>query len=210
MPHGVKEHGADAAIAPTMHNLRQLPLILVLLTCTAACQAAPLGRLFFTQQERAFLDRERQRAGIPTTDAVAPAESIAFNGHITRSSGKSTVWINGKPLHENERSEVSSLRPNERSDVSSLRPNEASQQFQIAEAKRGAGEITIKLPDTRQAYPLKVGQTLTPASGEIREGYQIPPPAPGMATSAEAPIKTATAPADPSNGLSGVLNAMKR
>lgn len=191
-----------------MHTPRHLPLILVLMTCAAASQAAPLGRLFFTPQERAFLDRERQKAGMPSSDTGAPAESIAFNGHITRSSGKSTVWINGKPLHENERSEVSSLRPNERSEVSSLRPNDASQQFQITEAKRGAGEIAIRISDTHRTYPLKVGQTLTPASGEIREGYQIPPPE--AAASAEAPIKTATAPGDPSNALPGLLNAMKR
>jgi hypothetical protein len=34
------------------------------------------------------------------------------------------------------------------------------------------GEITVKLPDSTRRHPLKVGQTLTPGNGEIREGYQ--------------------------------------
>jgi len=52
-----------------------------------------------------------------------------------RGRGQSVVdvcksWLNGNcqfPCPENERSEVSSLRPNERSEVSSLRPNEWSE-----------------------------------------------------------------------------------
>jgi hypothetical protein len=34
------------------------------------------------------------------------------------------------------------------------------------------GEITVQFPDSTRRHPLKVGQTLTPGNGEIREGYQ--------------------------------------
>ena len=54
-----------------------------------------LGRLFFTEQQRQDLDRRRQ-ANIREA-AVIVESSITVNGQVSRSSGRSTTWINGVP-----------------------------------------------------------------------------------------------------------------
>jgi len=60
----------------------------------AAAQEA-LGRLFFTPQQRQDLDRRRQ-ANIQES-AVTTNSSVTVNGQVSRSSGRTTVWINGVP-----------------------------------------------------------------------------------------------------------------
>lgn len=161
--------------------MRHLAIVLAILPSLAAAQEITLGRLFFTPQERATLDRERLKAGMPTLQAAEdalPAESITLTGHIQRSSGKSTVWLNGKPQHESD-----SAKP------------------VTAKGKRNApGEIIVRLPDKNQSYPLKVGQTLIPASGEIREGYQAAAPVPDAAKPAGAAPQTSRMPAMPPSG----------
>jgi len=69
-------------------------LLLALATPPAAAQEA-LGRLFFTEQQRQDLDRRRQ-ANIQET-AVIIDSSVTVNGQVSRSSGKTTTWINGVP-----------------------------------------------------------------------------------------------------------------
>lgn len=54
-----------------------------------------LGRLFFTESQRQELDRRRQ-ANIQET-AVVVENSVTVNGQVSRSSGRSTTWINGVP-----------------------------------------------------------------------------------------------------------------
>ena len=54
-----------------------------------------LGRLFFTEQQRQDLDRRRQ-ANIQET-AVVVESTVTVNGQVSRSSGRSTTWINGVP-----------------------------------------------------------------------------------------------------------------
>jgi hypothetical protein len=53
-----------------------------------------LGRLFFSEQQRQDLDRRRQ-ANIRETAVVE--SFVTVNGQVSRSSGKSTTWINGVP-----------------------------------------------------------------------------------------------------------------
>jgi hypothetical protein len=54
-----------------------------------------LGRLFLTAQQRQDLDRRRQ-ANIQ--ESAASAESlVTVNGQVSRSSGRTTIWINGVP-----------------------------------------------------------------------------------------------------------------
>jgi len=54
-----------------------------------------LGRLFLMPQQRQELDRRRQ-ANIQ--EAAAVTESlVTVNGQVSRSSGRTTVWINGVP-----------------------------------------------------------------------------------------------------------------
>jgi hypothetical protein len=71
--------------------------------CGALLAAAPcgygqdVGRVFFTPQQRQELDRRRD-TNVP--ENRAPEESlVTVNGQVTRSSGKTTTWINGVPQY---------------------------------------------------------------------------------------------------------------
>jgi len=57
--------------------------------------AQSLGRLFFTPQQREDLDRRRQ-ANIQEA-AVVVESLVTVNGQVSRSSGKTTIWLNGVP-----------------------------------------------------------------------------------------------------------------
>ena len=76
----------------------------------AQAQALELGRLFYTPAERAAMDRSRHtpptppRLEKPVVEA-APAERQApsfetLNGYVSRSSGHSTMWVNGVPQND--------------------------------------------------------------------------------------------------------------
>jgi hypothetical protein len=60
-----------------------------------------LGRLFFSPQQRQDLDRRRQ-ANIQES-AVTANSFVTVNGQVSRSSGKTTVWINGVPQESTKR-----------------------------------------------------------------------------------------------------------
>jgi len=68
--------------------------LLVVATGQVAAQEN-LGRLFFTEQQRQDLDRRRQ-ANIREA-AVVVESSVTVNGQVSRSSGRSTTWLNGVP-----------------------------------------------------------------------------------------------------------------
>ena len=69
-------------------------LLVVVATGPVAAQEN-LGRLFFTEQQRQDLDRRRQ-ANIREA-AVIVESTVTVNGQVSRSSGRSTTWINGVP-----------------------------------------------------------------------------------------------------------------
>jgi len=60
-------------------------------------QSDNLGRLFFTPQQRAALDRERLLGFSQRPSSLDGDASYTFNGEVRRSSGKNTRWINGAP-----------------------------------------------------------------------------------------------------------------
>ena len=57
----------------------------------SAC-AEPLGRLFFTPEQRAQLEYNQQR----NDNTSANARSLTVNGIVQKHGGARTVWINGK------------------------------------------------------------------------------------------------------------------
>ena len=68
---------------------------------TVACAEESLGRLFFTPEKRAVLERQRQmNIQVQETQTLEGA-TVHLNGIIQRSSGKKTVWINGLPQNDN-------------------------------------------------------------------------------------------------------------
>ena len=67
----------------------------LLLACSLPAwpQSEPLGRLFFTPQQRTLLDRQRLQGA---TNNIDQAASYTLNGEVRRSSGKNTRWVNGE------------------------------------------------------------------------------------------------------------------
>ncbi len=64
-----------------------------------AVHADELGRLFYTPQQRAELDRQRDMS--TAEPQAAGAESlVTINGNVVRSSGKTTTWVNGVAQHD--------------------------------------------------------------------------------------------------------------
>lgn len=122
-------------------------LMIAFLPGHAACAGAePLGRLFFSPDERAMLDRMRQKNSGSTVSAT---EQITLNGIVRRSSGKTTAWINRVPQNENE----------------------TPQGIAVQQGKTSKPSAFLMLPSGRQVQ-LKAGQTFDTTRGKIREGYQ--------------------------------------
>ena len=68
---------------------------LALALAALGAQAAELGTLFHTPQERERLDRLRR--GEPEV-VVARRPPALITGIVKRSDGRNTVWIDGKPM----------------------------------------------------------------------------------------------------------------
>jgi hypothetical protein len=82
-------------------SLAAAVIVLALAPAPAAAYDS-LGRLFFTPQQRQDLDRRRQANA---QESAATAESqITVNGRVSRSSGKTTTWINGVPQNDTQNS----------------------------------------------------------------------------------------------------------
>ena len=122
-----------------------------LLLAANAPRAELPGRFFFTPQERAALDAQRNKGiGI---GLAAGGNAITVNGMVTRSSGKSTIWINGSPQNEAE----------------------TPGGITVIGKQPAGGKLTVRLPDSSKPVDMRVGQTLETGSGQIREAYEAKP-----------------------------------
>jgi hypothetical protein len=142
--------------------------IIVLFALTAAAQAADapkLSRLFFTPEQRLALDAERQQAKINalkpqppvSTMAQAPKEApkpkamtpqiVTLNGIVRRSDGQSTVWVNNKVIQNG-----SAAGPVSAGSISN-------------------DSVDIKLNSAARGVQLKVGQTVSSATGKVEEQF---------------------------------------
>jgi hypothetical protein len=68
------------------------------LVTSPPASADELGRLFYTPQQRQDLDR--RRASNVQEKEVVIESSVIVNGHVARSSGKTTTWVNGVPQYD--------------------------------------------------------------------------------------------------------------
>jgi hypothetical protein len=119
----------------------------------------PLGRLFFTPEERVRLDASRKdalanaakpRVAAPV-EATRPAPSarvLTLNGIVRRSDGETIVWVNGKPVPQ--------------------RGGAA----RVAPGSVGADTAGLVLPESGRRVRLKVGQSVEANSAVVEEGYQ--------------------------------------
>jgi hypothetical protein len=101
--------------------------------------AQQLGRLFFTDEQRAALDA-RRRARVPdkpAAAAVVASPTTRLDGFVKRSEGPPTVWVNGEALQEN-------VRPGERS-------------------------VSVPVGEGGARVELRPGQVLDRGSGEVRD-----------------------------------------
>ena len=130
-----------------------------LLPAPAAAQE-PMGRLFFTPAQRSSLDvarSQRARATLSTErtqeETAAPAaQTITYGGMVRRSDGKSTVWINGRPVNDNETGGAA-----------------------VVGRVRADGGVSLQVPQSGRSIELKPGQSVELLSGAIEESYSRKP-----------------------------------
>ena len=122
-----------------------IALVLVALSPVAA-QAQELGRLFFTPEQRANLDA-RRKARVPDKPAatVVAAPVTRLDGYVKRSSGPTTVWINGESVADN-----------------------APEAPRIDSARAG-GAVSITVGEGGSRVRLKPGEALDRGNGEVRD-----------------------------------------
>jgi len=119
----------------------------------------PLGRLFFTPAQRAQLDvarKQKARTALTaeeTTNAAPTPQTITYEGAVRRSDGKSTVWINNRPVHEKE----------------------SGSGGVIVGGVRADGGVALQIPQSGRAVELKPGQSIELLSGAIEEKYTRKP-----------------------------------
>ena len=137
-----------------------IAFLLMLQPLAATAAAEDLGRLFLTPQQRLDLDRRR---ATNRAEEEAPPEikegPLMLNGHIQRSSGKTTTWINGQPTYDGHNSrnpaEVTVV-PNE---------GEAGVRMKIGETlDRSSGQVHGPLLDGQ----IRIEHGRSPSSGRIK------------------------------------------
>ena len=129
-------------------NRAAILLLLMIMQSTSVYAEAPLGRLFFTPQQRNALDLARQHSSNLDTAHESEPDSITLNGVIKRSDGQHIVWINQRAF--SDRSTV------ERVSVS---------------RDKNSGRYTVQLPYSDKRVQLKVGQSMEATSGKVDEAY---------------------------------------
>lgn len=132
--------------------MRLLPALLLLIFAQLAPAAEPLGRLFYTPEQRTQLDALRTQRVVATQVRDEPVpENVTYNGIVRRSDGKTTVWVNNEAMTEAE-----------------LRVKQSI----VGRVDRN-GRILLQTPQASGAaqLQLKVGQSAELLSGKIDEPY---------------------------------------
>jgi len=83
----------------TAHRCGTIIAALLLAAAAAPAAGADLGRLFYTPQQRTELDRKRATDTVEA-EVVVVESLVTVNGRVSRSSGKTTTWINGVPQYD--------------------------------------------------------------------------------------------------------------
>ena len=141
---------------------RMLPGLLSLAMLAPACAAdAPdLGRLFFTPERRATLERQRT-LNVQEAQSLQ-GTSMSLDGVVYRSSGKATVWVNNQAQTESE-----SARTGVTATISPRTPGSA-----------------LLVPGQEAPAELKVGETINRATGErntrLGSGAVVTPTTPAL------------------------------
>lgn len=137
-----------------------LVLMLLCLAAPAAAAAEELGRLFFTPQQRQDLDRRRATNRAEEEAPQIREGPLTLEGHVQRSSGKTTTWINGVPQYDNHTSRDPArvtVVPNEGEPSVSLKVGQIYERMsgEVRDNLHG-GQVTVGRP-SRPAQPAKRG-----------------------------------------------------
>ncbi|HUQ24059.1 MAG TPA: hypothetical protein VM140_00215 [Burkholderiales bacterium] len=127
--------------------LSRLLLFVLCVLATPASHAQELGRLFFTPDQRAALDA-RRKARVPDKPAAATVVSptTRLDGYVKRSTGPSTVWVNGEGLLE-----TSPEAP------------------RIGATRSDDGRVSVPVGEGGARVGMKPGETLDRGTGEVRD-----------------------------------------
>jgi len=132
------------------------------LALTLSCLAAPaaaadeLGRLFLTPQQRQDLDRRRVTNRAEEEAPQIMEGPLTLDGHVQRSSGRTTTWINSAPQYDSgagrDPARVTVV-PNAGAPGVSLKVGEIYERTtgEVRDSLQG-GKITVGKP-SRQAQP---------------------------------------------------------
>jgi hypothetical protein len=134
--------------------MRTLLLMVLLLLPPAVSAAEPVGRLFFSPEQRAQLDALRTRKVVAAQAKDEPApEFVTYSGLIRRGDGKTTVWVNNKAITERDLRETDSL---------------------VGRIERD-GRIVLQMGQTAgtPSQRLKVGQRVELGTGRVEENYAV-------------------------------------
>ncbi|HSH08152.1 MAG TPA: hypothetical protein VLA41_10860 [Burkholderiales bacterium] len=124
-----------------------LSVLLFLSALPPTLHAQSLGRLFLTSEQRAALDL-RRASRVPDKPAAVVVESptARIDGHVVRSDGRSTVWVNGQPVREGGQSEG----------------------LRVAPASSTADSVSLAIGEGTRRVELKVGESMNRDTGEVR------------------------------------------
>ena len=125
---------------------RTLALALALSAGLPNAAEEPLGRLFFTAEQRQQLDRKRQMNTLEQKE-VSGEPRLTIDGVVLRSSGRRTTWINGIAHDEWQSGSQVTVRPQ----------------------ATDPGRIVVRTSDARN-LGARVGDTLNRQTGEISDG----------------------------------------
>lgn len=141
----------------------------------SAAEPAPLGRLFFTPEQRVQLDGLRAKKVVATqTKEEPPPENVTYSGIVRRGDGKTTVWVNSKALSERDIRDSASL---------------------VGRIERDGRILVQPAQGTAASLRLKVGQSAELLSGKVEEKFARPPITDTQVAAVpktEAPVKTET------------------
>jgi hypothetical protein len=121
-------------------------LLACALLAPRAVVAQELGRLFFTPEQRDALDA-RRRARLPDKPAaLAPSPRTRVDGSVSRSSGRSTVWLDGVAVPDGTQPEGLRIR-------------------------RGGdpSRVSVIVGEEGRRVELRVGETLDRATGAVKD-----------------------------------------
>jgi hypothetical protein len=121
----------------------------LVLACAAlapgAAAAQELGRLFFTPEQREALDA-RRKARLPDKPvAAAPSPTTRIDGSVQRSSGRSTLFVDGAAVPDGTQPEGLRIR-----------------------RTGDPGRVVVTVGEGGGRVDLRVGETLDRATGEVK------------------------------------------